>query len=162
MRIVTSLNYSVIILIFKDIFPPPTPAASQVHRFLTTDHLPAVSARTAAHQVEDGPREPLHSSRVHLQRQGAGKPVINSPSWWWLTQPTWAWNSYWGHSGSMEINLYLPTLCKVLLLLGFPRLKLQTLLCPNSQCVCAHEHRLMEWWYWKRSFNPVIPITWPY
>lgn len=61
LKIGTSLNYSVIILIFKDLFPLPPPEASQVHRFLTTDHLPAVSARTAAHQVEDGLREPPHS-----------------------------------------------------------------------------------------------------
>lgn len=72
MRTGTSLNYSVIILIFKDLFPLPPPEAAQVHRFLTTDHLPAVSARTAAHQVEDGSREPLHSSGVHLPHQGAG------------------------------------------------------------------------------------------
>ena len=62
-------NYSVIILIFKDISPLPPPEASQVRRFLTTAHLLAVSVRTAAHQVEDGPRETLHSSGVHLQHQ---------------------------------------------------------------------------------------------
>lgn len=58
-------NYSVIILIFKDISLPPE--ASHVHRFLPPDHLLVVFARTAVHQVEDGPRGPLHSSGVHLQ-----------------------------------------------------------------------------------------------
>lgn len=62
-------NSSVIILIFKDIFFHPQ-EASQVRRFLTTDHLPAVSARTAAHRVEDGPTE-LWGAAPAPGRQGS-------------------------------------------------------------------------------------------
>lgn len=71
-------NYSVIILIFKDIFFHPQ-EASQVRRFLTADHLPTVSARAAAHQVEDGPTEPPHSSGEHLQHQGGREACHKQP-----------------------------------------------------------------------------------
>lgn len=49
-----------------------SPEASQVCSFLPTDHLPAVSARTAAHQLEEEPRELLHQGgrqTCHRQSQ---------------------------------------------------------------------------------------------
>lgn len=65
-------NYSVIILIFKGLLFTPR-SISYTFRFLATDHLPAVSARTAAHQKEDGPRESaqLQSASPASDRQAA-------------------------------------------------------------------------------------------
>lgn len=84
-------TYSVIILTFKDIFfilfPKSIPGTL---KFLPADHLPAVSARMAAHQVEMNP-ESLCTAPVIRE---AGRPVTESVSCWWLTQPVWSWNSY--------------------------------------------------------------------
>lgn len=71
-------NYSVIILIFKGLLFTPR-SISYTFRFLATDHLPAVSARTAAHQKEAGPRESLHSSRAHLRHQTGRQPCHGQP-----------------------------------------------------------------------------------
>lgn len=69
----------VTLVTIKDISPHTPQSIPGTLRFLPTDHLLAVSARTAACQVEDGPREPLHSPGVLLQHQQCRQACHRQP-----------------------------------------------------------------------------------
>lgn len=113
-------TYSVISLILKNIpFPRPPPAPEA---FLYTSSYPRTIWRLS--MLEQLPirwRVDLESLCTALEYissiREAGKLVTDSPSCWWLTQPTWVWNSYRGDSGGMKVMVHSFTLCKALLFL---------------------------------------------